>query len=337
MKNLFLLFVTIISLQANAQYRYYKDSSYTMPFNLLSAPTSVNNGAWWDDDEFVVPLGFYFRFFKDSVDQVTITGSGAMVSTTPDPLNAPFFNAIIAHGSDLQDRDTTGLSSFSPIAYTTTGVAPDRIFKLEWKNAGFYNAMDLGNFSDTIDFQLWLYETKDFIEVHYGNSNLVSPNIDLYDGGPGAWFGVFDSLDINSPNLDCKVAYNLSGNKNSPQLDSAFNLNIVAPPGVTGNPSAGTVYRLSPKLKPNGGVGFDIVNMHVNYNMDYFSGTHELKIDIFNHDDFQFILSDLNGRVVEKGSLEKGRKLIKTDHFPSGIYIVKLFSKTENASFKFVK
>jgi hypothetical protein len=338
MKKLLLIICAFLALNANAQYKNYKDSTYTMPFNLLSSPVSVNNGAWWDDTDLVVNLGFYFRFFKDSVNQVTVSGSGAMVSTTPDPFNKPFFNAIIAHGSDLQDKDTSGNGSFSPISYLMTGTAPNRIGKIEWKNAGFYNPIDNGNLADSIDFQLWLYETSDIIEVHYGNSNLVSPFADLYDGGPGAWFGIFDSLDINSPNFDCRKAYNLSGNISNPQLDSATNLNFLSPPGVTGNPTAGSVFRFIPKPKINGGgVGYDIFTKTESYNIDYYNNQNELRIDIFNGDDFQFVLSDLNGRIIEKGPLSKGRKLIHTDHYSKGIYVLKLYSKSENTSFKFVK
>ena len=131
MKKLLFIIGIIVSLQANAQYKYYKDSTYSMPFNLLSSPVSVNNGAWWDDTDLVVNLGFYFRFFKDSVNQVTVSGSGAMVSTTPDPFNKPYFNAIVAQGSDLQDKETSGNGRLSPISDLRTGKEPKLIGKKE--------------------------------------------------------------------------------------------------------------------------------------------------------------------------------------------------------------
>lgn len=338
MKKILLSLLVLIAMQASAQYKHYRDSTYAMPFNYLSGATSANNGQWWDDDTFVVPLGFNFRLFNDSVNQVTIWGSGAIVSTSPDPDNANFITGIVAHGSDLLDRDTTANNSFSPISYTTSGVAPNRIFKLEWRNAGFYNAVSNGNYSDSVTFQLWLYETKHFAELHYGNGNYISPNLDLYDGGPGAWFGIFDSLDANSPNADCRVMYSFAGNLNAPHLDSLFNLNFNAPPGVNGNPVAGTVYRFIPKTGTGGGAtSYQTLITQVNYNIDYYSHHQQLRIDIFSKDHFQYILTDINGRLIKNGKISQGRTTIPTEDLPAGMYVIKLFSEKENTSFKFIR
>jgi len=338
MKKLILGLMLMLALQANAQYKYYRDSTYTMPFNFLTGATSVNNGQWWDDDLFVVPLGFDFWLFKDSISAVTISGTGAIVTSTADPDNADYVTGIIAHGSDLVDRDTSEMSSFSPISYVTTGVAPNRICKIEWANAGFYYAMDAGQYTDSINFQLWLYETSHLIEVHYGNGNYVSDFSELYDGGPGAFFGIFDSLDLNSPNAACRVMYNFAGNKNTPHLDSLFSLDFAVPPGVDSSPVAGTVYRFIPKFSGNGGaLGYTTVSSHVDHQIDYLQTVNELRMDVFSNEPYQYVLTDINGRMIERGQISRGRKVIHTDQFGSGMYVLKLFSAKENTSFKIIK
>ncbi len=337
MKKIFLSLLIFYSFQLSAQYKYYKDSSYTQAFSLLTGAQSVNNGQWWDDDQYVVPLGFNFRLFNDSVQEVTIGGAGALVSSTPDPDNANYITGIVAHGSDLIDRDSSGNSSMSPISYTTSGTAPNRICKIEWIGAGFYNATSNGFFDDSVNFQLWLYETTNVIEVHFGNGNYISSFTDLYDDGPGVWCGLIDSLDVNSPTGACRIMYNFAGNMNSPHLDSVFSLDFNVPPGVTGNPAPGMVYRFSPKVAAGGGLGYETTNEIVPFDFEYFKSAEELRLNIYSDEQYYYSLCDMNGRIWQKGSTTKGRQTISTRNLQPGMYMFKLNSAHSNTSHKFVR
>lgn len=70
------------------------------------------------------------------------------------------------------------------IYYETTGTAPNRILKIEFRNVGRYNDM---NNVDTFNFQTWLYETTNVIEYHVGYSNIpasaIAQNINDIDAG----------------------------------------------------------------------------------------------------------------------------------------------------------
>ena len=122
--------------------------------------------------------------FSDTTDSIHISqeiGVGAFITMDSVLPTTAFATGIIAHGSDLVDRDTSGNGSSSPISYTLSGTAPSRIFKLEWKNAGFFNPIDNAtSYDDFINLQLWLHEGSDAIEVRFGNGNYVSSNNDLY-------------------------------------------------------------------------------------------------------------------------------------------------------------
>jgi len=339
MKKIIFLLCVFAPAISFGQYRYYKDSSYVQTFNLLSAATSVNNNTWWDDPEFAIPLGFTFHLFSDTTDTIHISqevGVGAILTTHEVTTTTPFSSGIIAHGSDLVDRDTSENNSFSPIAYTTSGTTPSRIFKLEWKNAGFFNPIDNGtSYADSINLQLWLYEGSDVVEVRFGNGNYVSSNNDLYDGGPGPMVGLFDSLNNT---FDARVIYYLKNATNSPSLDSMTSLtSLPFPPGMTGNPAAGSVYRFIPRIGSGTITGFTTFTSVVSNNMNYYADRNELRIDIFNNDRFQYTVCDMQGNAVARGAVGKGRTLVNTQSLSGGLYIVKLTSAKENATMKFVR
>jgi hypothetical protein len=339
MKKIIFLLCMLVPSISFGQYRYYKDSSYTQTFNFLTATTSVNNNNWWDDPEYAIPLGFTFHLFSDTTDTIHISqevGLGALLSMHEVTPTTPFSSGIIAHGSDLVDRDTSGNNSFSPISYITSGTTPSRIFKLEWKNAGFFNPIDNGtSYADSINLQLWLYEGSDAVEVRFGNGNYVSSNNDLYDGGPGPLVGLFDSLNTT---FDTRVIYYLKNATNSPSLDSMTSLtSLPFPPGMTGNPAAGSVYRFTPKQGGSTTTGFNTLTSVVSNDMNYYADRNELRIDIFSNDRFKYTIFDIQGKIVGNGAVSKGRNVVNTQSLSGGLFIVKLTSAKENATMKFVR
>ena len=335
MRYLFILFFNFAFFSSFSQYKYLKDSSYTSPFNYLTGATSINNGMAWDEDNYRFPIGFDFWLFDEKIDSMSIF-SGNIMTSHPDPDNASIMNIIVANGADLIDRDTSLAGSFSPISRTLSGTAPNRICKIEWRNAGFYNGMDNGEYADSINFKIWLYETSNIIEAHFGNSYQISTNSILFDDGPGVWFGAIDSFDIN--NGDVRVSYFFKGNANTPTLDSVFSLaNMVAPPGVNGIPPSGMVYRLTPKKPGAVNTGYnqsyEIEPFWINYLNDY----NLIKVDFFENENAPYMIYDLNGKIVQQGILSKGVNKINTGSLSNGMYVLKIHSKIHRESFKFTK
>lgn len=340
MKKLFFLACIFSSFIASAQYEFYKDSTFNQSWTLLSNTTSVNNGQYWNKyKNYEIPIGFTFKFFGQNVDTLYMNqnlGDGAWFFTRPRDTNSTFGSAIVAHGSSLSDRDSTfSTNSVSPISYSVSGSAPNRIFKIQWINAGFLNAIFNGNNVDSVNFQLWLHETSNNIDVLFGDGNYVSANPDLYGTGSGPNIAIFDSLNFND--FMVKKYYYFNGNITSPYLDSLTDLgNISASPSMSGNPTSGDVFRFMP-LSPNTNVGYISYLTHQKSNVNYYNKSNELKIDILVNDDYHYVLANTNGAIISQGALQKGQKLINTSNLATGIYILKLISNSENYSTKFIK
>lgn len=336
MKNILFTLLLLIATQLQAQYKYYKDSTYTQAFNYLGNGISLNQGMYWDDDDFDnIPIGFTFKIFNSTIDSLHLVSGNYFLTVPFDFNNVTHFTGIMPSAADLVDRDTSENASFSPISYITTGVAPNRIFKIEWANAGFYNGVFLGEYNDSTTFQIWLYENGHHIEIHYGASNHVSDITDLYDGANGPLFAIFDSLDVNTGGVN--IFYYINGNVANPYKDSLFNLNLPNTPGINGIPTSGSVYRFSPKIIQTGGTGYSVFTKQENYWIDYFAQTQMLHIDNLQSEACTYMITDAQGALIDKGTIPKGRKTITTQSYAQGMYIVTLLSQNNRASYKFIK
>lgn len=336
MKKIIFIVSILIPSITFSQYKYYNAASFTQPYNYLSGSISVNNAQYWDAADFNIPIGFLFHFFNDTTTKLYLTpegGSDAVVNIHPVDFSTPFNSCIIAHGSDLKDKGISGVFSKSPISYSLTGVSPSRIFKLEWRNAGF----SFGATTDSLNLQLWLYETSDVIEIHIGEGNYTSPPSDIYANSAGPWIGLADSIDRNASTVSARKFYQFAGPASSPILDSSTTINTSAPLGLAGSPVSGSVYQFSPKLGPDGIDGYASNYSRVTHEVNYFSNSNELRIDLFSNDKYTYQIINLQGAIVTQGNLTKGRKIINANNFASGLYMVQLHSSSENISYKFLR
>ena len=205
----------------------YSFTATTGTYEDLIGTTSVNNNQIWDDPETTVPIGFDFELFDLNVNTLYLgLGLGGTVTSELDfNYNAEYI--IAPFETDLIDRgDITGISQ-SPISYKLEGTAGSRIFKMEWKNAGFFDEGDTyGTLNDYINFQLWLYEGSNNIEFHFGSSMITDPIVNYY-GETGAFIGVADSALTD--------AYFVVGDPGVPTLSDS----VIA---INGTPADGTIY-----------------------------------------------------------------------------------------------
>ncbi|WP_298305852.1 T9SS sorting signal type C domain-containing protein [Flavobacterium sp.] len=88
-------------------------------------------------------------------------------NVTPISSNEGYAGAIALYGRDL---DLIAPTTTNNVSYIITGTAPNRILKIDWlvrRSTGATSGLDGNN----LPFQLWLYETTNVVEMHYGTFN----------------------------------------------------------------------------------------------------------------------------------------------------------------------
>ncbi|MEK6616027.1 MAG: hypothetical protein AABZ32_07945, partial [Bacteroidota bacterium] len=186
--------------------------SYSMgTYTNLVNPISINAGLTWDDPTFSIPIGFNFTLWNNTISTINtdVFWLGGILTPSVSGIQ-PFLGYL----ADITDRASTPTNwdgmpgSLSPISYEVTGTTGNKIFKMEWKNAGFYEDINNNSVStDYVNLQMWLYEGTNNIEIRFGNSSITQPNL-VYAGDPGPAIGV----GMYDYNLDTLVFSCLQGN-----------------------------------------------------------------------------------------------------------------------------
>ncbi len=222
----------------------YFFSVQTAPYSELTNDSpAVDPTMPWDDPSYRAPIGFSFDFLEVTSDSIYNPGAEGPIllfQLLEEYSNDPAYG-LVFYGNDLLDRGAAIDVPLSPITYVTEGVEGSRIFKLQYKNAGFYDDVVDTTYTlvSSINIQLWLFEGSNDIEIHFGPSNIVGPFQDPTYNGP--FIGIADSL-VNSA---IRNFWYLQGDPNDPtinnvkteeSLDSIFYT-------IDQHPADGTVYR----------------------------------------------------------------------------------------------
>ena len=151
----------------------YTTELISQPYEPIEEYSLLDLAAGWDDPEEVLPLPFDMVVWGDTCTVMATANLGEMIlgAGNSTHLIAPLFADIC----DVAPADTTG-QDVSEIRYTYEGVAPNRVFKVEYHNIGFY-AEVYGNDSvatatQRATYQVWLYETGT-ITFHYGANTIT--------------------------------------------------------------------------------------------------------------------------------------------------------------------
>lgn len=246
MKNLLLLFVSIICASTTSAQFQYDFSVRQEAYIPLNGGLSVNDTNTWDDINVKVPLGFKYAFNGDTTEYCGITNMQILAADTVDFNSSSFvLSGFLFMNADIFDRADTSMQptkSASPIRYITSGQAPNRIFKIEINNAGFAQEYETyGTTDDYLNMQIWYYE-QGALEFVFGKSQL-SHISEYFNGIPGVPFMYFQKLDAMTGNFD--NMYYLSGDAAGPYLDSSDDISGIG--ALTSFPDSGTVYRFEPK------------------------------------------------------------------------------------------
>jgi hypothetical protein len=245
MRNLFLLCIlcaTIFTTKAQPII-YYQFENDSMVYTPLVGGTSVNNGVVWQDASWTMPLGFQFKLFTDSSSTLGTDSNfntGAVFAIKPLNFLTPL-TAMIPFSGEIQSGGTT--TSTSPVTYLTTGVAPNRIFKLQYENAVFQ-----ADITSKINFQVWLHEGKNYIETHFGPATYNSAGSLLYAPNFGPGMSIADRVSLLN-GVPVKV-YFISDDPTAPKLDStsAALTGVGSVPGLDDHVAENQVYRFKPAV-----------------------------------------------------------------------------------------
>ena len=141
-------------LQAQVQF-----STSTGTYTALTGATLLSDSVIWDDPESDLKSAYYnigFSVKGASINGKEITiGDGFIYFEDATGDNGLYFETT---GLDLIDRGfIDDKKALSPISAQVTGNAGSRIFKIEWKNFGFYGEYsDSGTVDDYGNIQIWI-------------------------------------------------------------------------------------------------------------------------------------------------------------------------------------
>ena len=173
MKSRLLLIALFASFSVFGQNSYeliiLEEMYYPLEKAILIDSSSFDYENGWDDPEFSVPIGFAFSFLGNEIETLDQVGLGSLIAGTP-ASGVPLFYGLMPVSFDLADR---GLVEEEPslIRYQTTGIPGERVFAIEWYNAGLYEEVfesDSTATESSLNFQIWLYENDYSIEFRYG-------------------------------------------------------------------------------------------------------------------------------------------------------------------------
>jgi hypothetical protein len=315
-----ILALLLLSVGLSYGQNFYNFTVSQSAYTDLTTPTSLNNGAVWDFDEFgPISIPFSFSIYGQTVNQFLFYDDDFLFLTPDADLDEEtgvFYNSV--SGAFIQDR-TVSETSTSAISYKTEGSAGDRILKLEVKNAGLENAENFGFDEDHfyVSFQIWFYERGNIIEYRYGSHNITDLEV-LDDEVP---VGLFNET----------YAYVLTGNSAQPTYQE-FNININPPeedfyPTLNAFPVSGTVYRFAPASIA--GVNTFSTKAFVLYPNPVQDNLQITKIE----SDANYEVFSVLGAKVLSGTISAGGSTINVENLDKGVYIIKI----GNAVQKFIK
>lgn len=297
----------------------YNFSVQTGTYTDLTGAISLNNDSIWDDPDFIVPLPFAFVINGHTIsNELIFDGLGAELIGVITP--SALYELLLPFACDLIDRGYDSGTSLSPLSYKVEGNTGSRILKIEWKNVGSYDEGE--PYSMYMNFQMWLYESTNVIEYHYGPGMINNPAV-FYYGEPGPLVGVATIDDVNYEFLNIHFL-------NGPAASPVLSVNLET---ISGTPANGTIYRFSPLF----------TNIESDYNEDSKifitpnPSSEFIKINNLGTTDSDIKIYDLTGRVVLERKINAENNIVEISHFQSGIYLLNIRINDSEISLKIIK
>jgi hypothetical protein len=152
------------------------NSNYTIAqtSGAIIDPGTTDIGNHSDDLVTTIALPFTYNFYNSSFTSANVSSNGNLQFTTANTAftnaclpTATLSNAILPHWDDLRTDAQTNCSAFASgcgIFTSVSGVAPTRIFNIEWRAVLFTGGT-------TVNFEVRLYEGQNRFDLVYGTVN----------------------------------------------------------------------------------------------------------------------------------------------------------------------
>ena len=326
--------VTLSTAICNAQVakRYNATYSTGAAYTQLTGATDLFGVNWDDAISDPITLPFPFKYQNTTVNDVIIG-----------PDNNLFLNQYMGKiiGPSM-DYTSAGRGR---VLYTTTGAAGNRIFKVEYRNVGRFKDT-VG--TDTLNFQIWLYENGNAIEFRGGYSNMhdrmfahnaAEAEAQTSDkevircgliGNPG------DSIDLMSTNAFIHATQYITTFKDTAMLlTSNPDLNMVNREIYGSFPANGSVIRFAPVATTGvSAIDFDMATVYPNPSRD---GQYTISLKEAPKAGATLTVYDMTGKVVLNQTLNQAATKIDLGAYANGNYFGKITNGDRTGSFKLIK
>jgi Secretion system C-terminal sorting domain len=334
MKKLLTLFSMAFALASNAQIKYYTDTTYLEPFVRLQGGINATAGKVWDDPQYIAPIGFNFKYFNDSTNALYSDSNfsiGTNLSLYPVNQFSTNLSFIVFSSIDIIDKGFNTNISKSPTTYKTVGVAPNRQFILEIRNAGINDTVAV---ADSLDLQLVLNEKDNSIEMHHGNVYMPTPVAIATPDGVGPFYGLINKFNILTQTI--ANIYYLVNDPMAPDLDSnktIFNGNTL--PGLDTFAENNRVYKFIPVK--NIVTPASVSNKILFNNIGFYYSNNTITLQNLSSQNVAMQVVNMQGQVILTSTISSGKSNFDASGFTNGMYILKIKGLDGDMSFKFVK
>ena len=168
----FLLSLMLMSVQLVSAQNYYHMTQGT---GFAIVPGTDDIGLHGDDDTLAIALPFSYSFYGSAYTSVAVGTNGNLQFTgnsnqtiIPGLPDLQFTNTIFAYQYDLFEGDAKGGQG---IFTSVSGVAPNRVFNIEWRTTFCCNAG-----TPTENFEVRLYEGLEKFDIIYGEISTTGEN-----------------------------------------------------------------------------------------------------------------------------------------------------------------
>jgi hypothetical protein len=297
----------------------------------LPNPTVITTQGW-DDFSAKVPLGFHFSMMGITTDtmyfddQVNLGADMQMTTTAP--------THLLVFLTDFKDRSDMPGKPVSTVSYQNFITGTPSVTKIQWKDAGFFGEEDNnGTLNDSVNFQVWLREFSNDVEVHFGPSKITSSYMDIFNFAL-PFFGFAKNADLNNFTLD--YLYYVSATSPAPKVDSIDMIGLAGTSslGYSAWPANGTVFKFS---KPASG-GVNGVQLNEYAQVAPTLVTDECVVTL-SKPGFEGTISliDMNGRFVRSQQAVNGKNILDMGSLVPGNYMLHIRSKEASVFYKITK
>lgn len=319
---LIIIFIALASVPSRAQFHYVFDIQ-SEPYRPLTGGTDIPA---WGREKYKLPIGFQFKLSGTDISDIGIINNFVVATDT-----AGTIDGFAILGADLYDRGyASSGTAFPPIRYQLAGNAGNRILKLEVYNVGFYKEhQTYGTAYDSACYQVWLYETTNRVEFHFGPSNISHFSEYFFNGKLQA--GFLKNLDMDREHTD--RFYYLAGDAGSCTMDSTADIQNLTN-GLNTFPASGTIYRFTPYTSSveGGPSASGAINVYPTL------CSNELFIQNKSSKTIEYAIIAINGQhKMIHGKAPNGNNRISTEGLIPGHYVLQLFEADGMKNVRFLK